>query len=77
MEDQQGSETKVLLDIHQTLHQAAERLSRTSVITLFDDERDRLTQFTVSSEHLQLDFSKQRLDEATLTTLHGLATEKT
>jgi glucose-6-phosphate isomerase len=76
MEDQQGSETKVLSDIHQTLHQAAERLSRTSVVALFDDERDRLTRFTVSSEHLQLDFSKQRLDETTLTTLHKLATEK-
>jgi len=76
MEDQQGSETKVLSDIHQTLHQAAERLSGTRVVALFDDERDRLTRFTVSSEHLQLDFSKQRLDAATLTVLHELATEK-
>ena len=73
---QQPSENAALSDIHLTLQQAAERLSQTRITELFDREQDRITCFTKASDHLQLDFSKHRLDQTTLATLHKLAAEK-
>ena len=73
---QQPSENAALSDIHLTLQQAAERLSQTRITELFDREQDRITFFTTASDHLQLDFSKHRLDQTTLAVLHKLAAEK-
>ena len=73
---QQSSENAALSDIHLTLQQAVERLSQTEITELFDREQDRITRFTTASDNLQLDFSKHRLDHATLSTLHKLAAKK-
>ncbi|NCZ64308.1 MAG: glucose-6-phosphate isomerase, partial [Cellvibrionales bacterium] len=58
------------------LQQAAERLSQTQVTELFDREQDRIACFTTTSDCLQLDFSKHRMDQTTMATLHKLAAEK-
>lgn len=73
---QQPSENAALSDLHLTLQQAAERLRQTRITELFDREQDRITCFTTATDNLQLDFSKHRLDHATLDALHKLAAEK-
>ena len=73
---QQPNENAVLSGIHLTLQQAVERLSQTQITELFDREQDRIARFTTTSDCLQLDFSKQRLDSATQDLLYKLAAEK-
>lgn len=73
---QQPGENAAPSGIHLMLQQAAERLSQTQVTELFDREQDRIACFTTTSDCLQLDFSKHRMDQTTMATLHKLAAEK-